>query len=397
MKVLFIIFILFNIHFCFAEESINITAEGSGISKRLAIQDALKTAVEDAAGITIYTNTIIVNNRMAGNKISSYSGGYVKEYTILEEKYDNKLYHVKINAVVTSNNADIQNNNPNTFNINIKNNIEYKNKSFENIINQTLPKYREMLNKSMSFKINDFKNISSENNLTLCSFILINNTDIKVYEKIINELNDFFINIKLDKNNGDYKLILNNITNSSTYSLTKNEFDLFNNLLNSSKLYYNLNLLNENCKILDTISLKKAEQIIHIENKIIKISPVMPNENKYNIYFSTKALNSAKQLNITIDKKKDNGYFIGLETTETNHGLKIISIAKNSPAKAAELFYGDIIININNEPITTKKQLEKHLQNLKNSNLSLGILRDNTPLNIIIYPERRLNQVRNYM
>ena len=148
MKIFFIVCILFYTNFCLAEENIKITTEGSGISKRLAIQDALKTAVDDAAGVTIDTNTIIVNNRLSGSKISSYSGGYIKEYTILEEKYENKIYYVKIEAIVATGSPDIQENNINTFDINIKDNNEYKKQSFENIINQTLPKYKEMLNNS---------------------------------------------------------------------------------------------------------------------------------------------------------------------------------------------------------------------------------------------------------
>ena len=115
MKIFFIVCILFYTNFCLAEENIKITTEGSGISKRLAIQDALKTAVDDAAGVTIDTNTIIVNNRLSGSKISSYSGGYIKEYTILEEKYENKIYYVKIEAIVATGSPDIQENNINTF------------------------------------------------------------------------------------------------------------------------------------------------------------------------------------------------------------------------------------------------------------------------------------------
>lgn len=398
MKVFFIVCtILFYTNFCLAEENINITAEGSGISKRLAIQDALKTAVEDAAGITIDTNTIVVNNRLSGSKISSYSGGYIKKYTILEEKYENKTYYVKIDAIVTTGSLDVQQKNINNFDINIKDNINYKNQSFKNIINQTLPKYKEMLNNSIYFKINDFEKITSKNNLSLCSFILQINTDMKAYENIVNELNDFFINIKLDENNGDYKLIIDNSTCSAVYSLSKNEFDLFTNILNDCRLYYNINLLNEKGRILDTISIEKTEKIINISENVIKISPVMLKENKYNKYFSTKALASAKQINITTDIKKDNGYFIGLETAETNQGLKIISVAKNSPAAAAELFYGDIIISIDDKKIITQKQLEKKLLNLEKSSLSLNVLRDNTTLNIIIFPERRINQTKKYL
>ena len=398
MKVFFIVCtILFYTNFCLAEENINITAEGSGISKRLAIQDALKTAVEDAAGIAIDTNTIVVNNRLSGSKISSYSGGYIKKYTILEEKYENKTYYVKIDAIVTIGSPDVQQKNINNFDINIKDNINYKNQSFKNIINQTLPKYKEMLNKSIYFKINDFEKITSENNLSLCSFILQINTDMKAYENIVNELNDFFINIKLDENNGDYKLIIDNSTTSAVYSISKNKFDLFINILNDCRLYYNINLLNEKGRILDTISIEKNEKIINISENIIKISPVMLKENKYNKYFSTKALTSAKQINITTDIKKDNGYFIGLETAETNQGLKIISVTKNSPAAAAELFYGDIIISIDDKKIITQKQLEKKLLNLEKSSLSLCVLRDNTTLNIIIFPERRLNQTKKYL
>ena len=219
----------------------------------------------------------------------------------------------------------------------------------------------------------------------------------KVYDNIVNKLNDFFINIKLNKKTGNYKLIIDNSTSSAAYSLNKNEFDLFKSILNDDRLYYNINLLNETGRILDTISIEKAEKIINITENIIRISPVSLKENKYDIYFSTKALNSAKQINITTDIKKDNGYFIGLETAETNQGLKIISVAKNSPAAAAKLFYGDIITDINGKKITKINQLKELLSNLQNSYLSLKILRDSKILNITIFPERKLNQAKNYM
>lgn len=396
MRIFLIFCSMFIINFCYAEENISIITEGSGISKRLAIQEALKIAVEDVAGITINTNTVIVNNKITGDAVKSYSGGYVKEYKILEEKYQNKLYYVKIKAIVIKGKKNIEKDNKNTFDINILKNINSSEKAFENIIKENLPKYKLMLNNSVIFSINDFKTINSEENLTLCSFILERKINKDAYYKVINELNTFLKNIKLDKSSGNYKLILKD-NNTKTYYFTENEFIIFKNLLYDNQLYYNMNLLNENDKILDTLPLNKAEEIIKISNNSIEISPFDLKKENYEILFSTKILNETKNINIEINNKKNNTYFLGIEVENNNNGLKIISVLQNSSAKKAKLFYGDIITSIDNIKISTTQQLKDYLYNIKRMNLSLKIIRDNKTLNIEIYPERKNNNKGKYI
>ncbi|OGQ83293.1 MAG: hypothetical protein A2289_08265 [Deltaproteobacteria bacterium RIFOXYA12_FULL_58_15] len=63
-----------------------------------AIDDALRKAVEQAAGTVVSSETITENFELVSDKIYSKSKGYVRNYKVVSEKKADGIYEVKVNA-----------------------------------------------------------------------------------------------------------------------------------------------------------------------------------------------------------------------------------------------------------------------------------------------------------
>ncbi len=72
------------------------------ISRDKAIEDALRNAVEQATGSLIENETLVENYQLLSDKIYSQSRGYVQSYEVLNEKAEEGLYRVSIQATVAS-------------------------------------------------------------------------------------------------------------------------------------------------------------------------------------------------------------------------------------------------------------------------------------------------------
>jgi len=68
-----------------AKRQNTINVVGTGATKDEAIQDALRTAVERAVGVYIFSKTEVENFQVVKDKIISSSRGYVNNYTIVKE------------------------------------------------------------------------------------------------------------------------------------------------------------------------------------------------------------------------------------------------------------------------------------------------------------------------
>lgn len=77
-----------------------ITISGQGTSKEGAIQDALRTAVEKATGVFIYSSTEVENFRLIKDKVIATSKGYIKDYKITAEKKYENMFLLTIDATV---------------------------------------------------------------------------------------------------------------------------------------------------------------------------------------------------------------------------------------------------------------------------------------------------------
>ncbi|MCG2775204.1 MAG: hypothetical protein L6406_05920 [Desulfobacterales bacterium] len=71
-------------------------------ARDVAIEDALRRAVEQAVGMFLNSETIVQNEDILNDSIYSHSKGYIRKYVILRELTDGKLYNVKIEAHVST-------------------------------------------------------------------------------------------------------------------------------------------------------------------------------------------------------------------------------------------------------------------------------------------------------
>lgn len=84
-----------------------VTSEGVGAvtvstasARDVAIEDALRRAVEQVVGTFINSESMVENYQLLSDRIYSKSTGHVKNYKILHELEENSLYRVKIHATV---------------------------------------------------------------------------------------------------------------------------------------------------------------------------------------------------------------------------------------------------------------------------------------------------------
>lgn len=87
---------------------VSTTAEGVGVIKSgnkamardQAIRDGQRIAVEQAVGTMVASETLVQNYEVLRDQIYSQTQGYIKDYTIIEEKEEGSLYRVTLKAQV---------------------------------------------------------------------------------------------------------------------------------------------------------------------------------------------------------------------------------------------------------------------------------------------------------
>ncbi len=77
-----------------------ITVVGRGTTKEEALQDALRSAVEKATGVFLYSVTDVQDFKVVQDKIVAQSKGYVKDYQILEDKSFDGLIVLTVTVTV---------------------------------------------------------------------------------------------------------------------------------------------------------------------------------------------------------------------------------------------------------------------------------------------------------
>lgn len=73
-----------------------------------AVKQALRTAVEQAAGVMIESNTLMRNNALVVDRVAANASGYVKSYEVLEDnrKSAPTVVKVKVKAVISTASLD---------------------------------------------------------------------------------------------------------------------------------------------------------------------------------------------------------------------------------------------------------------------------------------------------
>jgi hypothetical protein len=85
------------------EEQVVVTGMADGTTAKArdeAVDDALRSAVEQAMGSYVSSETLVENMILIEDRIYSETRGYIKSYEVLKEKTDGGAYQVKISAVV---------------------------------------------------------------------------------------------------------------------------------------------------------------------------------------------------------------------------------------------------------------------------------------------------------
>lgn len=80
----------------------DISAGGKGRARDIAIEDALRKAVEQAVGTFIQSETVVKNAMLINDEIIARSKGYVQKYDLIGESNDGSLYKVTVEAHVAA-------------------------------------------------------------------------------------------------------------------------------------------------------------------------------------------------------------------------------------------------------------------------------------------------------
>jgi hypothetical protein len=93
---------VFGLSFTLNAEDRVVEAEGiSALSKKDAIREAQRAAVEQAVGVLIQSQTVVEDFEVKKDKIISRTQGYVTRFTIIKETKIMDTFNVKINAVIS--------------------------------------------------------------------------------------------------------------------------------------------------------------------------------------------------------------------------------------------------------------------------------------------------------
>jgi len=79
------------------------------IAREQALADALREAVRQGAGVDILSETKVENFKLEYDRVMTSAFGYVEEHQVLEQKYADGVYTVKIKAKVKKGSPDMDN------------------------------------------------------------------------------------------------------------------------------------------------------------------------------------------------------------------------------------------------------------------------------------------------
>ena len=84
-----------------SEDEVSLIVSGDGLTKDDATKVALRSAIEQAFGTFVSSNTQILNDELVKDEIVTVSSGNIKKYDYISETYVSGKYHVTLNATVS--------------------------------------------------------------------------------------------------------------------------------------------------------------------------------------------------------------------------------------------------------------------------------------------------------
>lgn len=88
----------------YSGDAVKLVVSGSGNTQDAAIQNALRSAIEQTFGVFISSDTRILNDKQTKDEIISMSAGNVEGYEVAESYQNSNTYYVTLNAVVSPSN-----------------------------------------------------------------------------------------------------------------------------------------------------------------------------------------------------------------------------------------------------------------------------------------------------
>ena len=78
-----------------------LTVFGDGANKEEAIKVALRSAIEQAFGVFVSSNTKVINDDVVKDEIATVSSGNVKHFDVISEDYRDGKCYVSVSAIVS--------------------------------------------------------------------------------------------------------------------------------------------------------------------------------------------------------------------------------------------------------------------------------------------------------
>jgi hypothetical protein len=93
-----------------AEGVASVTQGRADVARDLALEDALRRAVEQIIGTMVESETLVQNFQLVSDKIYTQTKGYVTNYQVVSERRDGELFRVTVKAAVDAGHlqADLQ-------------------------------------------------------------------------------------------------------------------------------------------------------------------------------------------------------------------------------------------------------------------------------------------------
>lgn len=77
-----------------------VLSDKADAARDVALQDALRQAVEQAVGTVVEADTLVQNFQLVESNVYTKTKGYVQRYTLLSERQEGTLYKVSVQAIV---------------------------------------------------------------------------------------------------------------------------------------------------------------------------------------------------------------------------------------------------------------------------------------------------------
>ena len=100
-SIILLVLILLSATLSAQNQMTTLTTTGSGPSKEIAVQQSLRSAIEQSFGAFISAKTEILNDELVSDEITSVASGNVRNYELLAEVYDPEASSYFVTTKVT--------------------------------------------------------------------------------------------------------------------------------------------------------------------------------------------------------------------------------------------------------------------------------------------------------